>query len=140
VPVGLGRGEHDVAGALDRAEQREVLALLRRLGELHVVDDALGAGAAQRVDRARVQRALERPLALEVGERDVVDGHDRDVLDGLGPARLEADGDRLVLDAVEEVRVLGDEGERQRGERRHEDRQTVPAPDHRDQRCRWRAR
>ncbi len=144
--VGLGRGEHDVVGAPDRAEQREVLALAGRLGELDVVDDPARAGLAQRVDGAGVQRARERPLLLEVGERDVVDRDDRELVLDLRAARLEAHRDGLVLDPVEHVRLLGHERQRQGGDRRDQDgyrqpgdpcrgrrgcrRRVVPAPDH----------
>ena len=52
---------------------------LGRLGELDVVDDLARAGAAQRVDHARVQRARERPLAARGRRTSVVDRDDRDV-------------------------------------------------------------
>ena len=98
--VRLGRREDGAAGALDRVVEREVLARLRRLGELDVVDDLARARAVQRVDRLAVPRARERPLQIELRERDVVDRDDDDVRRWLRAARLEPAVDRRVLERV----------------------------------------
>jgi hypothetical protein len=87
VLVGLGGGQHDVARASHGVDQRVVLARRGLLGELDVVDDGLGAVAAQAVDGLRVARARERPGLPEVVEGLVVDGHDQEPRVDTAPRR-----------------------------------------------------
>ncbi len=109
-------------GALrDGVEQRQVLARPGPLGELHVVDDHAGARAAQAVDGPRVERAAERPLDAHVGDRGVVDRDEGDAVDGLLPAQLVAQGDRVLLLRGEDVADVGGERDRGGGEACRED-------------------
>src|SRR6266540_839977 len=55
--VRLRRGEDDVVGLVDGGDERVVVAGCGLLGELDVVDDRLGAVAAQAVDGLRVVAA-----------------------------------------------------------------------------------
>jgi hypothetical protein len=118
---------HDVAGAGDGLVQRVVVALVRRLRELDVVGDRARAGAAQAVDRLGVQAPRERPLAVEVGERDVVDGDDDHVVGPVRVAGLEAQRDRVGLDAGQQVRGLADDADHRGDHPGHEDRGDVRA-------------
>ena len=128
--VDLGRGEDRARHARDGVEQGEVLLVLRRLGELHVVDDGLRARAAQPVDDLRVAAALERPdLVVGRVERLGVDRHDRDL--ALRPVGLQARAgvERLILERVPDARQQHDEADRHpedRGER--ERAKARPAP------------
>ena len=74
----LAGREHRSAGAADRVVQREILARLRRLGELDVVDDRARARGVQRIDGAACSER-GTAIAVQVGERPVVDRDDRDV-------------------------------------------------------------
>jgi hypothetical protein len=115
-----GRQDH-IAGPLDRRHQRLILLPLRRLGELDVVDDLARAGLPEHVDRLGVDRAPERPLVVEAGEREVVDRDDGHPLGHLGAAKLEAQRARAALDRAEGARQPdqqpGDGRERKRQSR-----------------------
>ena len=114
VVVDLGGGEHHVAGAARRVEQRLVLARLGGLGELHVIGDLAYPGGPQAVDRAGVQRAREWPLNAQVAEGDVIDGHDHQLGGGLLGAQLEAEVDAVALQPGEDAEREAEQ--RQRGD------------------------
>ena len=136
--VDLAGGQDHALGAADRVVEREVVVrVLGRLGELDVVDDLAHAGLAQPVEHPRVQRAPERPLRVELGERALVDPDDRHARDGLRAADLEARVDRRQLGALERRRQRRDEGD-QRDQRARD----LGQPDHRGRgvNSRWPAR
>ena len=74
-----------------------------------------------------MQPARERPLDPEVRERDVVDADDDDVVRRLALARLEAQRDRVALDAGQEMGELPDNADRGREDPGDEDRNNVRA-------------
>jgi hypothetical protein len=116
--VDLGRRKHRAARAPERTVEGHVLGGPGRLGELDVVDHELRAGLVQAVHDASVERARERPAALQVGEGDVVDADDHDVAGDRLLAELEAGGHRAPLEVAERSGQL----DRDRRAHRHEGR------------------
>ena len=129
--VHLGRGEHRARLARHRVEEREVLGLLGRLGELDVVDDRLRARPAQLVDDLRVAAALERP-DLGVGRSNVL-GSTATIAMSLRAAGLQARAgvERLVLERVADARQQHDEPDRRAEDRRERERAKAWAAPHR---------
>jgi hypothetical protein len=126
--VRLRGGEDDVVGAVDRGDERVVVARGRLLGELDVVDDHPRAVAAQAVDGARVVAARERPVIPSVRERLVVDGDDEQVGCRLRVATLEALDDGLLLEAREQASEVGGASHAGGDDTRHEDGHGPGAP------------
>ena len=127
-PVGFGRREDHPAGARDRFDQGVVLARRRRLGELDVDRDRLGAGFAQAVDHPGVQRAGEGPLHAQFAEGAVVDLDDRDVAGRwLGATDREAGVDGLQLESAHQVGGVGDDRDRGGADDDEEERQFAAA-------------
>ena len=126
--VGLGRRQHDVVRLVDRRDERVVIAWRRLLGELDVVDDHAGAGAAQAVDGLRVAPPLERPVIPRVRERLVVDGHHEQVRGRARVAVLEALDDRLLLEAREQAPEVGGARHARGDDAGHEDGHGPAAP------------
>ncbi len=101
VAVALARGQQHAPCVTNGAEQGEVLARLRRFGELDVVDDLPRARGVQAADHLSVKRAGERPLQAQVIEGLGVYADHGQIVGAIRTADVEARADRPALEAVQ---------------------------------------
>jgi hypothetical protein len=113
------------------AAARELIAQLRLLGELDVVDDQARPGGMQVAHHLGVQGALEGPLRLEVVEGQVVDTDDEKPLHGLRTADVEAGLERFALERLERAGLARPEGGGAGQQRNGTERGEAPASCHR---------
>ena len=78
--------------------------------------DLPSRGGAEAVERAGVKGAPERPPEPELGEGQIVNRDDDEVIGRLRSANLEPEIHRLALDAPERVGGVGSDAEACRGE------------------------
>ena len=126
--------EHGLARV---AEQRVAESVVLRgrgvLGELDVEGDRLRLALGDVLEQPGVHRPRERPLLVELVERDVVDLDDDDALwRRLVAAQREAEVDRLPLEVVEEAEVEhvrgGGRDDRSQGDEQEEPRPKAHVP------------
>ena len=115
--IDLGCRQDDVAGLCDGIQERQVVSVVRLLGELDVVGDYFRPVLGETVDDFREVLARKRIphvllVAVEVAESDVVDRDDLDLRGrGLGAADRKPRVDRVELELAKDVRPVSDQAE-----------------------------